>query len=62
MPVGVDVSGGGGEAEERVYNTGGFGDGTAVEAQRAGFAPSEVLEDADLIREYNLQIREEEDE
>lgn len=62
LPVGVDVSGGGGEAEERVYNTGGFGDGTAVEAQRAGFAPPEVLEDADLIREYNLQIREEEDE
>lgn len=60
LPVSVDVGGGPGEAEARAYNTGGFASDTAVEAQRAGFAPGEVLEDADLIREYNLQIREDE--
>lgn len=60
LPVSVDVGGGPGETEARVYNTGGFVSDTTVEAQRAGFAPGEVLEDADLIREYNLQIREDE--
>ncbi|SEP22710.1 hypothetical protein SAMN04487948_12342 [Halogranum amylolyticum] len=60
LPVSVDVGGGADGVEERVYNTGGFAGDTAVESQRAGFAPDEVLEDAELIREYNLRIREEE--
>lgn len=61
LPVSVDVGGGAGDSEERAYNTGGFASDTAIEAQRAGFASGEVLEDADLIREYNLKIREEQE-
>lgn len=61
LPVSVDVGGGADGAEERVYNTGGFASDTSVEAQRAGFAPGEVLEDAELVREYNLKIREDEE-
>ncbi|EJN57177.1 DUF7502 family protein [Halogranum rubrum] len=61
VPVSVDVGSGGSGTEERAYNTGGFDSDTSVEAQRAGYAPGEVLEDADLIREYNLQIREDDD-
>ena len=41
------------------YDSGGFTGGSGdVESQQAGFAPDQRLEDADLIREYNLQIRE----
>ncbi len=40
------------------YDTGGFSGGGTVESQQAGFAGEERLEDADLIREYNLKIRE----
>ena len=39
------------------YDTGGFTGGGDVESQQAGFASEERLEDADLIREYNLKIR-----
>ncbi|MDS0298580.1 hypothetical protein NDI76_07485 [Halogeometricum sp. S1BR25-6] len=38
------------------YDDGGFAD-AAVEGQDAGYAPSENIEDAELIREYNLRIR-----
>ncbi|MFC5365771.1 DUF7502 family protein [Salinirubrum litoreum] len=44
------------------YDDGGFAGDRAVESQQAGFAPDEEIEDADLIREYNLAIREEDDE
>lgn len=43
------------------YDDGGFAD-AAVESQQAGYAEPENVEDADLIREYNLQIRDEEDD
>ena len=39
------------------YDTGGFTGGGDVESQQAGFASEERLEDAALIREYNLKIR-----
>lgn len=44
------------------YGDSGFDDSTAVESQRAGFSEREQLEDAELIREYNLRIREETDD
>lgn len=44
------------------YDDGGFAGDQSVESQQAGFAPDEQIEDADLIREYNLAIREEDDE
>jgi hypothetical protein len=44
------------------YDDGGFAGEGAVESQQAGFAPDEEIEDADLIREYNLAIREEDEE
>lgn len=44
------------------YDDSGFDDADAVESQRAGFSERERLEDAELIREYNLQIRAENDE
>lgn len=43
------------------YDDGGFAD-AAVEGQDAGYAPSENIEDAELIREYNLRIRDNDDE
>ena len=43
-------------------NTVPAGDSGAVESQQAGYAPPEALEDAELIREYNLRIREATDE
>ncbi|MFC6825870.1 DUF7502 family protein [Halopelagius fulvigenes] len=52
---------GGGAGSPASYDSGGFS-GDAVESQRAGFAPDEQLEDAELIREYNLQIRDDRDD
>jgi len=61
------ASEGGGGNESRsapaAYDSG-FG-GTAdaeTESQQAGFAEQERLEDAELIREYNLRIRQEDDD
>ncbi len=48
-----------GSASAERYATGGFASDAAVESQQAGFAEQERLEDAELIREYNLRIREE---
>jgi hypothetical protein len=43
------------------YQSGGFSGAGEVEGQEAGFAEREQLEDAELIREYNLRIRSEDD-
>jgi len=43
------------------YDTG-FSGSTQVEGQEAGFAENERLDDAELIRQYNLKIRETTDE
>ncbi|MFB6280893.1 MAG: hypothetical protein ABEH40_02610 [Haloferacaceae archaeon] len=50
---------GNGSGSTGSYPTGGFAGSTSVESQQAGFAEAERLEDAELIREYNLRIREE---
>lgn len=53
-------SGDGTDAESATaYEDSGFGGSESVESQRAGFAEREQLEDAELIREYNLRIRQE---
>jgi uncharacterized membrane protein YgcG len=57
-------SGGGGSgstAPPSSYDSGGFSGGS-VESQRAGFAEQEQIEDAELIREYNLKIRDDGDD
>lgn len=66
MEAVVDTSGSGsGEGDDvesaASYENSGFAGPESVESQRAGFAEGERLEDAELIREYNLRIREEED-
>ena len=46
------------DGDDRPYDTGGFPSGSVdVDAESAGFAPPEVLADADLIREYAVAIR-----
>lgn len=43
---------------DRPYETGGFPSGSvSVEAEPAGYAPPEVLADADLVRAYSIAIR-----
>jgi hypothetical protein len=55
--------GDGADAESAAaYDDSGFDDSGTVESQRAGFSEHERLEDAELIREYNLRIREESDD
>jgi hypothetical protein len=53
--------GSGSTAPPSSYDSGGFSGGT-VESQRAGFAEQEQIEDAELIREYNLRIRDDGDD
>lgn len=48
-------------ASSGAYDGGFGGSGTEVESQQAGFAEQERLEDAELIREYNLRVRQEDD-
>lgn len=56
-------SGSGGEERARSYDQSGLSAGsTEIEAQRAGFESQGNVEDADLIREYNLKIREDEND
>ena len=59
----IDTSGSGSgdgtdAASATAYEDSGFGGSETVESQRAGFTERERLEDAELIREYNLRIRE----
>ena len=53
--------GGNGSMTAESYSSSGFADSRDVEGQQAGFAEQERLEDAELIREYNLRIREDDD-
>ncbi|WP_380676714.1 DUF7502 family protein [Salinigranum sp. GCM10025319] len=60
----ISTTGGGDDGSTSAasaYNSGGFAGSGDVEGQEAGFAEREQLEDAELIREYNLQIRAEDD-
>jgi hypothetical protein len=66
LDAAIDTSGSGsGEGSDAgsaaAYDSSGFDDSATVETQRAGFSERERLEDAELIREYNLRIREESD-
>jgi hypothetical protein len=62
----VGSEGGGGNDSRSApesYDSGFGGAGDAeTESQQAGFAEAERLEDAELIREYNLRIRQDDDE
>ncbi|MFB6196208.1 MAG: hypothetical protein ABEI80_08540 [Haloplanus sp.] len=63
----IDTSGtgsgdGAGTDSAAAYDDSGFSDSTAIESQRAGFRRSENLENAELIREYNLRIRQDSEE
>jgi len=67
LDANIDTSGSGGgdgtDAESAAsYEDSGFEGPEGVESQRAGFTDQEQLEDAELIREYNLRIREEDNE
>jgi hypothetical protein len=64
LDASVDTSGSGSgngtDAESAAaYADSGFDTDGSIESQRAGFSERERLEDAELIREYNLRIREE---
>ena len=50
-----------GEAQDRSYDGGGFSASGSYDAQQSGFAPTEEVENADIIREYNVRIRQDED-
>ena len=56
----VSTSGGGesGEDTTQYENSGLSADDTSVSAQEAGFDDSETVEDADLVREYNVRLNE----
>jgi hypothetical protein len=65
LDASIDTEGSGsGDADTEsaaAYDDSGFDDSGTVESQRAGFSERERLEDAELIREYNLRIREDDD-
>ena len=52
---------GGAPTTDRSYETGGFASEAAYDAQQAGFDAPDDVENADIIREYNLRIREDEE-
>lgn len=60
----ISTDGGGDDGSDSAaaaYDSSGFSDTTDIEGQEAGFAEQEQLEEAELIREYNLKIRTEDD-
>ncbi|WP_251331048.1 DUF7502 family protein [Haloplanus pelagicus] len=66
LEAGIDTSGSGSgngtdTGDATSYENSGLGSSTAVESQRAGFDERDRLEDAELIREYNLRIRQQTD-
>jgi hypothetical protein len=67
LDASIDTSGSGSENgsdadSSAAYADSGFDTDETVESQRAGFSERERLEDAELIREYNLRIRQESDD
>jgi hypothetical protein len=57
--VGGSSGGEGGQrSEDRSHGSGGFSSSGSYDAQQSGFAPAEDVENADIIREYNVRIRE----
>ncbi|EMA07134.1 DUF7502 family protein [Haloferax denitrificans] len=60
--TGGSGDGDGPESAAAAYDSTGYGGDSAVESQRAGYLADDTLEEADLIRDYTLEIRETEDE
>jgi len=60
--TGGSGDGDGPESSAAAYDSTGYGGDSAVESQRAGYLADDTLEEADLIRDYTLEIRENEDE
>ncbi|NLV02173.1 hypothetical protein G3A49_09485 [Haloferax volcanii] len=60
--TGGSGDGDGPESAAAAYDSTGYGGDSAVESQRAGYLADDTLEEADLIRDYTLEIRENEDE
>ncbi|WP_058567357.1 DUF7502 family protein [Haloferax marisrubri] len=60
--AGTGGSGDGPESSAAAYDSTGYGGDSAVESQRAGYLADDTLEEADLIRDYTLKIRENDDE
>lgn len=55
-------AGQGDDEQQREFETGGLGGDGSIEAERADYAPPDDIENAELIKEYNLRIREETDD
>jgi hypothetical protein len=49
------------ETQDRSYEGGGFSASGSYDAQQSGFAPADEVENADIIREYNVRIRQDEE-
>jgi hypothetical protein len=62
IPTSGDGGTGNASDAPSAYDASGFGGDATVESQQAGFDEAERLEDADIIREYNLRIRETDDD
>ncbi|MDS0240143.1 MULTISPECIES: hypothetical protein [unclassified Haloferax] len=60
--TGGSGDGDGPDSSAAAYDSTGYGGDGAVESQRAGYLADDTLEEADLIRDYSLEIRENEDE
>ena len=61
--VELDRSGSGGEGGGGTGSVGEgreYGEGVSVEGQRTEFSPEEEIEDAELVKEYNLRVRSDE--
>ena len=62
--VELDRSGSGGEGDGGGTGSVGegrdYGEGVSVEGQRTEFSPEEEIEDAELVKEYNLRVRSDE--
>jgi len=60
--TGGSGDGDGTESAAAAYDSTGYGGDSTVESQRAGYLADDTLEEADLIRDYSLEIRETDDE
>ena len=60
--IGGSSGGSSGEqAQDRSYEGGGFSASGSYDAQQSGFAPPDEVENADIIREYNVRVRQNDD-
>ncbi|ELZ91316.1 hypothetical protein C440_13419 [Haloferax mucosum ATCC BAA-1512] len=59
---GTSGDGDGPDSSAAAYDSTGYEGDTGVESQRAGYLDDDTLEEAELIRDYTLKIREQDDE